>query len=301
MENKTVPWSRDKILGIAREIEAEAEQIKPYVIICQPRRDEKELAAQKLDGYHFLQVNFDGFSRAFTQISGEKVDVARNVLMERAIESGAKYMIFIGEDTVLPFDGWLKLHETAEANPGCMVVGVYYVKMSVPMIMIKKDNVVVPANVEPGQIIECQEQGLDCAVIPIEILKKMKADAPDVPFCCIIPENLVDGIPFIGEDNFFNYRLRKAGFRTLCNTDVQCLHMDLASGKFTAHPSVNLDNYFTQIPVTERLTFRDKMYIDKRWIDRIPGGKDNPLPETKTDSGHVDKDAPAVPDAGGEK
>ena len=54
------------------------------------------------------------------------------------------------------------------------------------------------------------------------------------------------------------------------NTDVQCLHIDLATGKYTAHPDVNLKNYFTNIPITDRLTLDDKNYIDKRWVDRLP-------------------------------
>ena len=79
-----------------------------------------------------------------------------------------------------------------------------------------------------------------------------------------------DNLPFIGEDNFFVHRLRKHGFRLLVNTDVQCLHMDLASGKYTAHPSVDLKKYYTLIPVTTPLTMEDKAEIDKRWVDRLP-------------------------------
>jgi hypothetical protein len=59
--------------------------------------------------------------------------------------------------------------------------------------------------------------------------------------------------------------------------------MDLASGKFTAHPDVDLKNYYTQIPITERLTLEDKFYIDKRWVDRLPKG-----------SGEIDKVTAAI-------
>jgi hypothetical protein len=79
-------------------------------------------------------------------------------------------------------------------------------------------------------------------------------------------------IPFIGEDNFFVHRLHKRGTKLLVNTDVQCLHMDLASGMYTAHPSVDLKNYYTNIKPTRPLTLDDKDFIDRRWHDRLPKG-----------------------------
>lgn len=277
-------YKKEKILQVAEEIYEEARGVKPYVIVAQPRRDKKEKAAQNLEGCFDVHVNFDGFSHAFVDIEGEKVDVARNFLMEAAIESGAKYMLFVGEDTVFPFDGFLKLHEVAEKNPKAMITGVYYVKISVPMIMVNKDGYVIPANVDPGQLIESWQTGLDCALIPIQLLKEMKESDPEIPFCCCITDNSNENKPFIGEDNFFEYRVRKMGYKILTTTDVQCLHMDLASGKYTAHPSVNLEDYFTQIPVTTPLTFEDRRYITKRWVDRIPKGSENSEVKNGTDN-----------------
>ena len=103
------------------------------------------------------------------------------------------------------------------------------------------------------------------------IIKEMKEEAPDMPFCCI-GNNINDEIPFIGEDNFFVHRLHKRGTKLLVNTDVQCLHMDLATGMYTAHPSVDLKNYYTNIPPTRPLTLDDKEFIDRRWADRLPKG-----------------------------
>jgi hypothetical protein len=265
-----VPYSYDKIISTMREIALEATSIKPYVVIAQPRRDLSEVPAQKLDGYEGLHIDMLGYSHGFCNIGGEKVDVARNYLIEQALTSGAKYLLFIGEDTVLPYDGFLKLHETAEKNPGAMVVGVYYIKHSSPMIMVNTGDHILPANCDPGQVFEAWQTGMDAALIPISTLQALKDAEPELPFCCIGYQ--IEDLPFIGEDNFFVYRLRKAGFKLLVNTDVQCLHMDLASGKYTAHPDVKMENYFTNIPITERLTMADKAETDKRWIDRLPEG-----------------------------
>lgn len=273
-------YSRDKIIQTMKDIYEESKVIKPYVCIAQPRRDLKETPAQNLDGYEGIHLNLDGFSHGFCNIGGESVDVARNYLIEQAIESGAKYMLFVGEDTVLPFDAFMKLHETAEKNPDSMVVGVYYVKLSIPMIMIKKDGFIIPADVSPGQIIEAWQTGLDAALIPVSILKAMKEDEPELPFCCIghkLRDENGDEIPFIGEDNFFVYRLRNMGYKLLVNTDVQCLHCDIKEGFYTCYEGLTDDyirqNFFTNIPMTRRMTMADKEYIDKRWFTRLPGNK----------------------------
>jgi len=266
-------YNRDKIINVLHEIHNESKEIKPYVMVAQPRRDKNETAAQNLDGYEGLHIDMLGFSHGFCDISGEKVDVARNYLIERAIESGAKYMLFVGEDTVLPYDGFKVLHETAEKNPNSVVVGVYYIKCSDAMIMTRENDHIIIPNVDPGQLFEAWQTGMDAMIIPVEILKRMRDEDPELPFTCI--GTGIGDIPFIGEDNFFVYRLRKMGVKLLVNTDVQCLHMDLASGNYTAHPSIDLKDYYTNIPIGRPLTMEDKAYIDKRWVDRLPEGSNN--------------------------
>ena len=267
-------YSREKIVSVMQEIYDESKSIKPYVVIAQPRRDLKETAAQNFDGYDGLHIDLMGFSHGFCNIGGEKVDVARNYLIEQALDSGAKYLLFVGEDTVLPYDGFKVLHRTAEENPDAIVTGVYYIKCSDAMIMVRNEDWITIPNVDPGQLIDAWQTGMDAMLIPISILKAMKEEAPDLPFCCI--GNNVDGakgvIPFIGEDNFFVHRLHKRGTRLLVNTDVQCLHMDLATGMYTAHPSVDLKNYYTNIKPARPLTLDDKDFIDRRWHDRLPEG-----------------------------
>lgn len=261
-------YEKEKILEIIYEIYDETKDFGPYVIIAQPRRDSKEIPAQEFNVRGDKDVNFEGYSSGYIDISGQLVDVARNYLMEVAMDSNAKYLFFIGEDTVVPIDGFMKLHEIAEKNPDSVVTGVYYYKAGGPMIVVQDGLTLKTPNCDPGQIIEAYLTGMDCMLIPLDILRKMKKEEPETPFCCVYNDPKLD--LFVGEDNFFTYRLRKSGYRLLVSTDVQCLHMDLASGKYTAHPSVNLDNYKTRIPITEPLTIADKVYLEKRWLDRLP-------------------------------
>lgn len=271
-------YNRDKILQTMREIHEESKQIAPYVVIAQPRRVKEETPAQNLDGHLGLHIDLHGFSHGFINIFGEKVDVARNYLMEQALDSGAKYLLFIGEDTVMPYNGFKKLLATAEANPNSVVTGVYYIKLSSAMIMVRENNQIYVPNVDPGQVLRAWQTGMDAMLIPISVLQTLKQADPDLPFTCIA--NNIEDIPFIGEDNFFVHRLHKLGIPLLVDTDVQCLHMDLATGKYTAHPSVDLTQYLTNIPITTPLVWSDKEFIDRRWTERVPEGS-GPKPQEK--------------------
>lgn len=264
-------YNRDKIMSVMKDIYEESTNIGPYVVICQPRRNLAETPAQNFDGHGNLHIDLNCISHGFCNIGGEKVDVARNYLFERALESGAKYLFFIGDDTVVPYDAFTILHATAEANPNSVVTGVYYMKASNAMICQRVNGHVIVPDVSPGQLIEAWQTGMDCMLIPMDIVRRLKEEDPELPFCCIHYEP-DSGIPFVGEDNFFVHRIRRLGIKLLVNTDVQCLHMDMATGKYTAHPSVDLRKYFTQIPITTPLEVTDKLYLDRRWVDRLPDG-----------------------------
>lgn len=268
-------YNREKIIQTLRDIKNEAAEIAPYVVIAQPRRTKADTPAQSFNGYGLCHVALMGHSHGYIDCEKMLVDVARNYLIERVLEdSSAKYMFFIGDDTVVPYDAFEKLHKTCEANPGHIAAGVYYIKCAHAMISVKKDNHIIVPDVAPGQVFEAWQTGMDCMLIPVETLRRMKNEDPDLPFCCIA--NGIEDIPFVGEDNFFLHRCRRSGVKVLVNTDVQCLHMDLATGKYTAHPSVNLNHYFTNIKPTVPLTLEDKMFIDFRWHSRLPGGINNP-------------------------
>jgi len=258
-------YNKEKIMKTLHDIKAESDTIGPYVVVAQPRRSKESPQAQQLDGHVGLHIDFSGFSRGYVECTDLPVDAARNYLIECVLETqSAQYLFFVGDDTVCPWNAFNLLYKTSLENPDAVITGVYYTKLSNAMIMVRTDNVVAVPNVDPGQLLEAWQTGMDCMLIPVKILRKMYEEEPELPFCCIA--NNVDNLPFIGEDNFFVHRLRKHGVKLLVNTDVQCLHMDVYTGKYTAHPDVDLDNYYTKIPITERLTMKDKRRIDDIWI-----------------------------------
>jgi len=263
-------YNAEKIMKLAERVSARPKRT-PYFAVLQPRRDKDEKPAQdfgaQYGGNNPITCNH---TFSFMQVSGLPVDLARNMLLDAAIEKGVKYALFVGEDTVLPYNAFEILHARAEANPDAVVSGVYYFKAGGPMVFVlDEEGRSHLADVTPGKVIENPALiGLDVMLIPIAILKALREFDAELPFTCVINET--ETCKFMGEDEFFLTRLYDAGFRVLVDTDVQCLHMDLATGNYTAHPSADLRNYETLIPVGDKLTIRDIEYLTKRWVDRQP-------------------------------
>ena len=147
-------YNRDKIIQTLRDIHEESKEISPYVVFAQPRRTKKETPAQKIDGHTGPHIDVMGHSHGYVDIEGEKVDVARNYCIEAVLETDAKYLFFVGDDTVAPWYAFRELKKTCEENPNSIAVGVYYIKCSEAMIMVRRDNHVFVPDVSPGQVFE---------------------------------------------------------------------------------------------------------------------------------------------------
>jgi hypothetical protein len=256
------------ITYIKEKKKATQANLKPYLVIAQPRRDAKEQAAQNFVGDKTGITTWCSYR--YINISGQLVDVARNALAEKAIESEAKYLFFIGEDTVVPYYAFEELQRTCEENPNTVASGVYYFKEAGAMVLIQDEQGYRrTANVDPNQMIHNPLLiGIDAMLIPIQILKELKEKEPDCPFFCVVSET--ENNPFLGEDEWFLQLLYKNRYNCIVNTNVQCLHMDLATGNYNAHKDVDLNDYVCAIKPNRRLTCADRQYLSRRWNDRMP-------------------------------
>lgn len=261
-----------RIYKIAKEFSTKRQ--KPYVSILCPRRDFSETPAQQLQDWKNRMIDLTSVAVSFHAIDKNPVDLARCWLMEKAIEDDAKYALFVDEDTVIPFDGVSKMIEVSKQFPNAIISGIYYVKFgNVMMTILDEDERWVLPNVEPDAplIRNVMSTGLGCALIPISVIKKIKEKFEDIPLFCIVPENTWNDpdITFIGEDAWFFNLARLCDIETIGVPSVQCLHMELATGKYASHPNIDLSNYITNIPLTERLIMKDRMRVSKDYIDRI--------------------------------
>ena len=253
---------------------SEASWCVPYVAILQPRRDFREQPAQQLQNHVNRMIDFTSMSVSYHAIDGNPVDVSRCWLMEQAIKDNAKYALFIDEDTALPAYGAVKLIETAAKHPDAIIVGVYYVKFGGPMISRLDEErrwTYIDATPNTGLRRNIPSCGLGCALIPLSVIKKIQDKFPQIPLFCIVPEACWGDktIKALGEDTWFYRLVELAGIEVICDTAVQCLHMELKTGKYTAHPDVNLDDYITNVPVTEPLTLKDRNRVSAEYIARI--------------------------------
>ena len=247
---------------------------KPYIAILQPRRNLQETPAQQLMDWKNRMVDVTSVAVSYHAIDGNPVDTARCYLIDKALSDDAKYALFIDEDTALPFMGVSKLLETSAKFPDAIISGIYFVKFGNVMMSVKDEEGrwILP-NVNPSAplIRNLVSTGLGCCLIPMHIIKKLQSEFPDIPLFCIVPDKCWgdDRITFVGEDAWFFHLVRKCGIETIGDPRVQCLHMELATGKYEAHPDVVLSDYVTNIPITARLTMEDRVRVSKDYNDRI--------------------------------
>ena len=262
----------EEIHAIAHEFSTTKQ--KPFITILQPRRNLKETPAQQLQDWKDRHVDMTSVAVSYHAIDGNPVDVARNWLIEKAIEDDAKYALFIDEDTALPYYGPTYLLETSKQYPDAIITGIYYVKFGNVMISVMDEEqrwVLPECGPKDPLVRNVVSVGMGCCFIPMKIIKKLREQFVDIPLWCIVSEHTWkdNDITFIGEDAWFFHLCRKAGIEVIADPRVQCLHMELATGKYTAHPDVVLDDYLTQIPVTERFTLADRKRVSKDYMDRI--------------------------------
>ena len=249
---------------------------KPYISILQPRRSFEETPAQQLQDWRGRMVDMTSVAVSFHAIDQNPVDTARNYLIEKAMEDDSKYALFVDEDTALPYYGVRNLIKTSQQfNDEKIITGIYYVKFGNVMMSVldECDRWILPDDTpNSGLIRNVMSTGLGCALIPLKVIKKLRERFVDIPLFCIVPEKTWndDKVTFMGEDTWFYALCKKAGIEVIGDTSCHCVHMELRTGKYEAHPDINLEDYVTNIPLTTKLTMSDRNRVSNDYHDRIP-------------------------------
>lgn len=269
---KTNEQITNEVHQIAKEFSITKQ--KPFIAVLQPRRNLKETPAQQLQSWKSRMIDLTSVAVSYHAIDGNPVDSARCYLMEKALEDDAKYALFIDEDTALPYDGVIKMLDVSKQFPDAIISGIYYVKFgNVMMSILDEEQRWVLPDVSPNAplIRNVMSTGLGCALIPLSVIKRIKAKFQDIPLFCIVPDNTWgdNDVVFIGEDTWFFNLARKCGIETIGVPSVQCLHMELATGKYAAHKDIKLEEYITNISIATPLTLADRLRVSKDYIDRI--------------------------------
>jgi hypothetical protein len=165
---------------------------------------------------------------------GYSVDVAREALVEQALEGGYDYVFFVDSDTIVPADAIVRLMGRQKD----IVAGLYRGRRPpFPFILRPlgvtdedaKKTIFMPYW-KPGDLQEVDRVGLGCMLIRTAIFEKMRRPwfffnrapsfAPGAKSERALKSRWVGG----GEDWWFCKSAKEAGFRIWIDTSILCLH-----------------------------------------------------------------------------
>lgn len=178
-----------------------------------------------------LQMPINGSCQA-VWAKGMEVGVARNYIAEQAItmNSDPKFLFFLGDDMIPPWNGLISLHEEMELGKWDVLSGLYYMKSEPPTpIVWRNDRIgkMIPGiHFKVGEVVWCDVTGLDFTLIRMDVFKKIKP-----PYFKTGPTlNAAGAIIYHTEDVWFLDKCKEAGLRVGVHTGIRVAHLDVKSG-----------------------------------------------------------------------
>lgn len=189
------------------------------------------------------------FNSIFSIVKNQQVADARNAIAEKAVESGCKYLFFMGDDTVSPPHSLRQLIYRMEQNNTIGVVGgVYCSKTDPPApLVFKEDGQGSYWDWKIGEFFQCSGLGMDCTLIRTEVFKEISKPW----FKTVDSDGFMDGknqAEMWTEDLYFLKKLHEeTSWKVFCDASVICDHVDVYSGKVYKLPKDSL-------PLRQKLT-----------------------------------------------
>ncbi len=184
-------------------------------------------------GFGRLQFPVNGIAENII-VKNMEVGEARNYVvsevLKRPEDKRPRYIFFLGDDMIPPWDGLLKLHEEMDNGNWDWLTGLYYWKGEPPTPLTwRNDHVgrLIPGkHFNIGEVIWVDLTGLDFTLLRVETLAKI-----DPPWFKTGP-NITSKQNIISytEDVYFAAKLKKIGGRIGVHTGVRVAHIDVKSG-----------------------------------------------------------------------
>ena len=200
-------------------------------------------------GFGRMQMPING--QVFQHIiKGMEVGKARNLAVEHVFqipkEERPKWLFFLGDDMIPPWDGFVRLYEEAELNKWDCLTGLYYWKGEPPTPLTWRNNhlgrLKPGIDFAPGEVIWVDLTGLDFTLIRVSLLEKMAEAYPKSEFFktgpslrSSIPDAIAryadpQSIIMHTEDVWFYNRAKELGAKIGVHTGVRVAHFDVKSG-----------------------------------------------------------------------
>jgi hypothetical protein len=205
------------------------------------------------------------YNCVFQITEGQAIDVARNNMAKYAIEAGAKYLFFLGDDVVCPGYTLRQLIFRMEQDPTLGVVGgVYCAKCDPPAPLVFRGNGFGSYwDWKIGEYFEVTGLGMDCTLIRVACL----ADLADPFFKTVETDQFLDGINNAEswtEDLYFFNKLKETSWKVMCDSFVMCEHFDIYTGRVYSLPPDSL-------PMRRKVSLKEKkcLVLGKRDVSMI--------------------------------
>lgn len=193
------------------------------------------------------------FNVIFHIVKGKQVADARNEIARAALDKGAKYLFFIGDDTVCPPHTLRQLIHRMENVPNVGVVGgVYCSKSDPPAPLVFRDNGQGSFwDWKIGEFFEVSGLGMDCTLIRTDVLRKLS----EPWFKTVDSDTYLDAVNQAEawtEDLYFLKKVaEETDYKIYCDASVICDHHDVFSGRVYKLPKDSL-------PMRQKLVDKDK-------------------------------------------
>lgn len=199
------------------------------------------------------------FTMNFRAVPGYEVGDARNILVQEAINLGAKYLFTVDEDVIGPSHGIRQLFYRMETHPEWTVcAGLYATKTYPPEPLIFQEWGMGPSwDWKRGELIQVKSTGNGFNLYRVDDLKNMKGPEPYIlrnPWDgtpmevrrwfktgkeYIRDENGIVSLSAHTEDSWFYSMCEDEGLQVWMDTSIICQHYDKHNQLFY---SVPLDN-----------------------------------------------------------
>jgi GT2 family glycosyltransferase len=145
------------------------------------------------------------------------LDLARERIVEAALQYGADYLLFLDSDTLPPADALEKML----SRGGDIVGGLYFQRFPPfkPLLLRANDKGTYNYVWEwpENSVVEVDATGLGCVLIKTDVFKKI--ERPWFQF-----GTFPDGRP-LSEDYYFCKKARAAGYKILVDTSIHAVHL----------------------------------------------------------------------------
>lgn len=199
-------------------------------------------------GFGRLQMPINGqvFQHIIKILKGKEVGDARNDavrhVIEMPVEQRPRWLFFLGDDMIPPWDGFVRLYEEAEKNDWDCLTGLYYWKGEPPTPLTwRNDHIgrLIPGkDFKVGDVVWVDMTGLDFTLIRTSLLEKMKdpwfKTGPSVRKN--IPAEIEkhtaydEAVITHTEDVWFYGQARALGAKIGVHSGIRVAHFDVKSG-----------------------------------------------------------------------